>query len=111
VHGLSPRAEHRPERAWRATAPGAGAGQAPRSPRPLWLLERPRPLDEVDSKPHYHDGPLSLIAGPERIESGWWDEADVKRDYFIAQTPDLATLWIYRERKQPGGWYLHGIFG
>ena len=111
VHGLSPRAEHRPERAWQATAPGAGAGQAARSPRPLWLLERPRPLDEVDSKPHYHDGPLSLIAGPERIESGWWDEADVKRDYFIAQTPDRATLWVYRDRRQPGGWFLHGIFG
>jgi len=111
VHGLSPRAEHRPEYAWQAITPGAGAGQAPRSPRPLWLLEWPRPLDEVDSKPHYHDGPLSLLAGPERIESGWWDGADVKRDYFIAQTPGHSMLWIYRERKQPGGWYLHGIFG
>jgi protein ImuB len=35
----------------------------------------------------------------------------VKRDYFIAQTPDRATLWVYRERRQPGGWFLHGIFG
>jgi protein ImuB len=111
VHGLAPRAEHRPERAWQATAPGAGAGQAARSPRPLWLLERPRPLDEVDSKPHYHDGPLALLAGPERIESGWWDGDDVKRDYFIAQTSDRATLWVYRDRRQPGGWFLHGIFG
>ena len=111
VHGLAPRAEHRPERAWQATAPGAGAAQAARSPRPLWLLERSRPLDEMDSKPQYHDGPLALIAGPERIESGWWDGDDVKRDYFIAQTPDRATLWVYRERRQPGGWYLHGIFG
>ena len=111
VHGLAPRAEHRPERAWQATAPGASAGQAARPPRPLWLLERPRPLDEVDSKPHTRDGPLALIAGPERIESGWWDGDDVKRDYFIAQTPDRATLWVYRERRQPGGWFLHGIFG
>ena len=111
VHGLAPRAEHRPEHAWQATAPGAGGGQAVRSPRPLWLLERPRPLDEVDSKPHTRDGPLALLAGPERIESGWWDGADVKRDYFIAQTPDLATLWVYRDRRQPGGWFLHGIFG
>jgi protein ImuB len=111
VHGLAPRAEHRPERAWQATAPGAGAAQAARPPRPLWLLERPRPLDEVDSKPRYRAGPLALIAGPERIESGWWDGDDVKRDYFIAQTPDRATLWVYRERRQPGGWFLHGIFG
>ncbi len=111
VHGLAPRAEHRPERAWQATAPGAGAAQAARAPRPLWLLERPRPLDEMDSKPRYRDGPLALIAGPERIESGWWDGDDVKRDYFIAQTADRATLWVYRERRQPGGWFLHGIFG
>jgi protein ImuB len=111
VHGLALRPEHRPERAWQATAPGAGAAQAARSPRPLWLLERPRPLDEVDSRPRYRDGPLALVAGPERIESGWWDSDDVKRDYFIAQTPDRATLWVYRERRQPGGWFLHGIFG
>lgn len=111
VHGLSARAEHRPERAWQATPPGARPERAERASRPLWLLEQPRPLNEVDSKPHYHDGPLSLIAGPERIESGWWDEADVKRDYFIALTPGHSTLWVYRDRRQPGGWYLHGIFG
>lgn len=111
VHGLSPTAEHRPERAWRRTAPGDGGGQAPRSPRPLWLLDHPRPLKAVAEKPHYRDDPLSLIAGPERIESGWWDGDEVRRDYFIAQTPDHATLWVYRERRESGGWYLHGIFG
>ena len=110
VHGLAPRAEHRPERAWQATAPGAGAAQTARSPRPLWLLERPRPLDEVDSKPRYRDGPLALLAGPERIESGWWDGDDVKRDYFIAETADRALVWVYRERRPPGGWFLHGLF-
>ena len=77
----------------------------------MWLLEQPCRLDEVDSKPRYRDGPLALLAGPERIESGWWDGDDVKRDYFIAETADRATLWVYRERRQPGGWYLHGIFG
>ncbi len=110
VHGLAPRAEHRPERAWQATAPGAGTGQAARPPRPLWLLERPRPLDEMDSKPRYRDGPLALVAGPERIESGWWDGDDVKRDYFIAETADRALVWVYRERRPPGGWFLHGLF-
>jgi len=111
VQGLSPRAEHRPEHAWRAMPPGARAGTAPRAPRPLWLLEQPRPLKEAASRPHYQDGPLALIAGPERIESGWWDGADIKRDYFIAETTTHSTLWIYRERLQAGGWYLHGIFG
>jgi protein ImuB len=111
VQGLSPRSEHRPECAWQAAPPGAQAAQATHPPRPLWLLQPPRALREVASKPYYHNGPLALIAGPERIESGWWDGNDVKRDYFVAQTPDRSTLWIYRERRQPGGWYLHGIFG
>lgn len=111
VHGLSPRHEHRPEYAWQAVVPGTRITQVPPRPRPLWLLAAPRALKEVAAKPHYRDGALALIAGPERIESGWWDGGGIKRDYFVAQTPDHSTLWIYRERRQPGGWYLHGIFG
>ena len=111
VHGLATCAEHRPERAWQAAAPGTrGAAPAART-RPLWLLGQPRPLRQVAEKPHAEDGPLALIAGPERIESGWWDGGEVRRDYFVAQAANRATLWIYRERRRPGGWYLHGIFG
>jgi len=46
--------------------------------------------------------------GPERIQSGWWDGAYERRDYFIAQTPARALLWIYRVAAR--GWYLHGWF-
>ena len=111
VQGLSPRHEHRPEYAWQTIVPGTRITQVPPRPRPLWLLAAPRALKEIAEKPHYRNGALALIAGPERIESGWWDGGGIKRDYFVAQTPDHATLWIYRERRQPGGWYLHGIFG
>ena len=78
--------------------------------RPVWLLEEPRMLREVGSKPHYEAQPLAVVAGPEIIETGWWD-GDIKRDYFVAQTPALATYWIYRERRAPYAWYLHGVFG
>ena len=44
------------------------------------------------------DGPLILLAGPERIESGWWDGHPVVRDYFVAGNAAQAVLWIYRER-------------
>lgn len=111
VRGLAPRDSHRPECAWQSIAPGAKSSTVPHKPRPLWLLDAPRALKEVASQPHYHNGPLALIAGPERIEAGWWDGDDIKRDYFVAQTADHSTLWIFRERRQPGGWYLHGIFG
>jgi protein ImuB len=65
------------------------------------VLDPPRRLGESD---------FTLLAGPERIESGWWDGGEVLRDYFIAQSRDTALLWIYRERRLQGGWFLHGIF-
>jgi protein ImuB len=111
VQGISPHAEHRPEHAWRRAAPGARPVQVAARPRPLWLLREPRRLHQVAEKPYSGNGPLALVAGPERIESGWWDGGDVKRDYFVAQTAERSTVWVYRERRRPGGWYLHGIFG
>ena len=40
-----------------------------------------------------------MLAGPERIESGWWDGADVQRDYYVASDPRGARLWIYRRMR------------
>lgn len=110
VLGLKRCADHRPERAWRACQPGsADAPAAAFGRRPLWLLPQPRPLSEVAAVPSY-DGKLTLLAGPERIESGWWDGHDVMRDYFVAANPSDALLWIYRERSADARWFLHGFF-
>ena len=132
-------AEHRPERAWRVAPaklpdepltgrmrqdrgirlPGRLPVQAAVMPpststglRPLWLLQSPVALSERNNRPFW-ESPLSLLAGPERIESGWWDEALVMRDYFIAEDSSHRLLWIYRERHPVSGhaWYLHGRFG
>jgi protein ImuB len=110
VQGLNTAADYRPEYAWRAAEPGAEAQGAwlPLS-RPLWILHAPRPLQEIGEIPQY-EGPLTLLAGPERIESGWWDGNDVGRDYFVARNPALTLLWIYREHRENGQWYLHGFF-
>jgi protein ImuB len=109
VYGLALRAEHRPERAVASAEPETQQLQLDFGERPFWLLERPRPLAEVGAAPHY-EGPLELLAGPERIESGWWDGDDVARDYFVARTQNESLVWIYRERRGKGGWYLHGVF-
>jgi protein ImuB len=110
VHSLVVAAEHRPERASRESGTGAGAAGADHPGlRPFWLLPVPQPLEEIDAAPH-RGGPLKLLAGPERIESGWWDGGDVARDYFVAETADRALVWVYRERRAPGGWFLHGLF-
>ena len=111
VKGLGTAADHRPERAWQICEPGnlRGAQEARPLARPLWLLASPQPLREIKAMPHYQ-GPLALLAGPERIESGWWDGDDIGRDYFIASDSAQALLWVYRERRHDGGWYLHGFF-
>jgi protein ImuB len=86
----------------------------PRQRRPVWLLDPPRPLREQAGTPLLDGRPLWLVAGPERIETDWWEDL-VARDYFIAQADDGALLWVYRFRFAPpdgeSGWYLQGRFG
>ncbi len=122
--------DHRPEFAWRfgeETIAGVGrrktgGGKANSSSfipfdfaqdrphlsagalRPLWLLDPPRPLKEGEAP--WLNGPLTLLSGPERIESGWWDGGDVARDYFVACDGEGAKFWLFREEC----WFLHGIF-
>ena len=103
VHGLAVAAEHRPEHASRGKrdrAPATAGADSIAGLRPFWLLPAPQPLEEIDAAPH-HGGPLKLLAGPERIESGWWDGGDVARDYFVAaDAPTRALVWVYRERRR-----------
>ena len=109
VQGLQCHHDHRPEAAWRACAPGEASIATPPPTRPLWLLPQPIALETHDRRPHL-DGPLQLVNGPERIESGWWDGGDVARDYFIASDGAHARYWIFRERRGERQWYLHGYF-
>src|SRR5256714_1686076 len=109
VCGMAFRAEHRPERVGVIADEGPKRLQLDFGERPFWLLESPRPLAEIGAVPH-HDGPLELLVGPERIESGWWDGDDVARDYFVARMQNEALVWVYREWRGGGGWYLHGVF-
>ncbi|MBK7744987.1 MAG: DNA polymerase Y family protein [Betaproteobacteria bacterium] len=137
VTRIAPCAEHRPERAWTGAGlrPAAGNAAAPRSgkksaprlprraaadtspslplpagPRPLWLLAEPEPLGA-----RLAARPWVLQDGPERIESGWWDGRDVRRDYFVAESPAGERVWIYRDGRHgfgegDGEWFVHGLF-
>jgi protein ImuB len=77
--------------------------------RPLWLLPVPQPLKKHRGQLWRH-GPLSLRQGPERIESGWWSGDDVCRDYYIAVDGKGSRLWVFRDLKSQGRWFLHGLF-
>ncbi len=106
VQSLRPQADHRPERAWRAwpveparlSSSSTSRSGADAPLRPCALLPSPRPLS---APPH-------LLSGPERIESGWWDGAEVLRDYYVAQVQG-ARAWVFQDLSQ-GGWYLHGLW-
>jgi protein ImuB len=103
VCGLATQPDHRPEHAWRRVEPGEWDPREFRQPgpRPVWLLE-PKKLKE---------GEATVLAGPERIEAGWWDGDDAKRDYFVAWLPDGSLAWVYREAGlSSSSWYLHGLF-
>lgn len=112
VRSLRVAEDHRPERAWTSCPPEtneAESGTPPPGTRPLWLLAQPQLLHEDGAMPCL-EGPLTLLAGPERIESGWWDGEGVARDYFVASNPAQAVLWIYRERNAGARWFLQGLF-
>ncbi len=111
VFGVRVQDDHRPELGWARAEQGAAksinaaAGKA----RPLWLLEPPRALALQAQRLQYH-GDLQLVAGPERIETGWWDGQPARRDYFIARNALGELVWIYRDLRERTRWYLHGLF-
>ena len=78
--------------------------------RPAWLLDPAQPLECREGRP-WREGPLRLEAGPERLETGWWDGRDIQRDYWVASGPAGERLWIFLERGALPRWFLHGIFG
>jgi protein ImuB len=102
--------------------PRQGPQPAELGPQPSWVLPQPLKLGMRQHRPVYQ-GLLQLMAGPQRIESGWWHANpsgppggahDVERDYYIALSPQAGLLWVYCERmpsdEGDGQWFLHGMF-
>ncbi|MDB5815023.1 MAG: hypothetical protein JWM03_1613 [Rhodocyclales bacterium] len=112
VHAIEINEDYRPECATLVVERAAAHAPQAGPPRPFWLLPKPQVLQERDGALHY-GGILQRIAGPERIESGWWDRGeleatgDVQRDYYVAVSARGEWLWIFRDAQ---GWWLHGVF-
>lgn len=132
------RDQHTPEAAWQPVAPlragptakpGLTARSGPRPPRatgpaprpgrrPIWLFVPPRPI---------RSSQLTLLRGPERIETGWWQPDTATRsdppeaaqttalpqarwrDYYVARLGNGAECWVFVDTHTR--WYLHGYFG
>jgi protein ImuB len=91
----------RPERAQSMRAERPATALAASLPRPSWLLERPTP---------WRGGAPTILAGPERLETGWWDGADMRRDYYVVETAQGQRAWVYTAPGERTGWMLHGWF-
>ena len=106
VYRLRLVADHRPEKAWMKyplqhtactnkldTVPGR---------RPTWLLSQP--VACLGSR-------FSLLSDAERLESGWWDGEDSRREYYRALAPSGRHCWLYRDLQAANEqWYMHGLF-
>ncbi len=123
-----PRHDAQPERAFRNVPlvdAGKGGRKGPVSEvacgpldRPLQLVHPPLLLDTVsaasDGSPvsfHYLGGRHDVARhwGPERIETGWWRQRGVRRDYYRVETREGRRFWLFyclQERR----WHLHGVF-
>ena len=101
VRGLAGVQDHRPEHSWSTRELDEPATCHSMPHRPVWLFSQPQRCRIEEYR---------LLAGPERIETGWWDGHDCRRDYFVVQDDTGRVLWAFHEYKPQPGWYLQGLF-
>lgn len=101
VYTVHAAADHRPEASWSLAHFGEKSPPTLKFPaRPLWLLPEPKPLQNSN---------IPLDGKPERIESGWWDDRGVQRDYYILRTNEGTRWWVFKDLRN-SNWYLHGYW-
>jgi len=110
ITGLRPYDDHRPEYAYKENDSSSEKYEIINRPRPFWLLEQPKKLLKKNNQ-LYHKSLIRFSAGPERIETGWWDCHDIQRDYYIGIDELAGCLWFFHDLKEKNKWYLHGLFG
>jgi protein ImuB len=132
---LHPRNTHLPEKA-QGLRPALHHPPTPwpepaLQPRPLLLLDPPRPVDALAGVP---DGPpqrftwrghahtVARAEGPERIAAEWWRAPlghlpgyrPLTRDYYRLEDEAGQRFWVFRhglyDEEEHPHWYLHGLF-
>lgn len=89
-------------------------------PQPTFVLAEPLRLATKGPRPMYQ-GVLQLLAGPHRVEGGWWhrvyvndvaETRNVARDYWVALSEHAGVLWVFQTRlaNDETAWFLHGTF-
>jgi protein ImuB len=89
-------------------------------PQPTFVLPEPLRLALRGERALYQ-GVLQLLAGPHRVEGGWWDRTteagaqsthNVARDYWVALSEHAGVLWVFQTRlaDDETAWFLQGTF-
>ncbi len=53
--------------------------------------------------------PVVATFGPTKINTEWWSNTPVARDYYEMETEDGGRYWVFK-KDEDGKYYLHGIF-
>jgi len=91
--------------------------------RPTHLLKQPQPIEVTAPIPDYppmnfrYNGKLHIVTKAdacERIESEWWLNKGLHRDYYAVQTEEGKCYWLFRlghynDNNKPL-WFIHGFF-
>lgn len=98
-------------------------GPLPSDPlrRPIRMFPIPQPLEVIalgaEGLPlhiriDHRTCRVTRSWGPERIETGWWDGPQVRRDYYRIEIENGSWWWIFRQlgHGSPAIWKLHGQF-
>lgn len=113
---------HLPEQAnlWRPVVQSTSAsrlvssdpGGTAHENRPCWLIQPAIRLSVRGHYPVYQGRTLTLLQGPERMETSWWEPGQsIRRDYFVAMDDQYVRYWIYRQSDAYSpGWFLQGLF-
>ena len=91
--------------------------------RPIQLLKEAQRIEVMAPIPDYppmnfrYKGKLHTVKkadGPERIESEWWLNEGLHRDYYIVEDEEGIRYWLFRsghyDAAKTPSWFLHGFF-
>ena len=53
------------------------------------------------------EGVFQKTGGPYILSGGWWNR-EIHREYYFTQNEKGQVLWMYRDKRRGGRWYLHG---
>ena len=95
-------------RAFQAGASQLGAAQAGVSQAGASQLgASSRTLDSITIEGI--QSPVVATFGPTKVNTEWWSNTPVSREYYEVETEDGGRYWVFR-KDEDGQYYLHGIF-